>query len=65
MEDLIIQERETKKKITELINNSGLPAFVLKPIFKDMYEQLDKLSQAQYEEALKLEQDKNKEKKEA
>lgn len=53
MEDLILKERETKEKLVELLNTCGLPAFVLKPIIKDVYEQLNILEQQQYELAQK------------
>ncbi len=53
MEEIIIKERETKEKIVELVNNSKLPAFILKPIFKDMYDQLNILEEQQYKIAQK------------
>lgn len=31
---------ETRQKITNAINNSGLPAFILEPIIKDLYNQI-------------------------
>lgn len=61
MEDLIIRERETKEKIVNLINGTQLPAFILKPIVKDLYEQLEILEQNQYKEALKVKESKEKE----
>ena len=57
MEELILKEREFRDKIVELINTSGLPAFILKPIIKEVYDQLIVLEQQQYEQI------KNKEKK--
>lgn len=51
MKELIIKERETKEKIIGVINNSGLPAFVLRFIMKELSEQLDALTEKQYEEA--------------
>lgn len=64
MEELIIKEREVKQKVVDTINNSSLPAFILKPIFKDMYEQLCTLETQQYEEAkAKMEKSKEKEEK--
>lgn len=51
MEELILKEREVREKIVETINNSGLPAFILKPIFKEMYDQISMLAGQQYEEA--------------
>lgn len=51
MEELILKEREVREKIVETINNSGLPAFMLKPILKEMYDQISMLAGQQYEEA--------------
>ena len=51
MKELIIKERETKEKIIGVINNSGLPAFILRFIMKELSEQLDTLTEKQYEEA--------------
>ena len=51
MEELILKERETRVKLVELINTSNLPAFILKPIFKDMLEQLNNIEAAQYNQA--------------
>ena len=52
MEKVIIKNMEFKQKLVGLINESGLPAFILKPIFKDIYEQLNVLEQQQYQEVL-------------
>lgn len=51
MRELIIKEREIKEKIIGVINNSGLPAFILKSIIKELYEQINTLAEKQYEEA--------------
>ena len=53
MDELILKERDIREKIVELINNSGLPAVMLKPIFKEMYEQICKIEEEQYNIALK------------
>ena len=53
MEEVILKEREIREKIIEIINNSGLPAFMLKAVIKELYEQLNIIEQQQYEEALK------------
>lgn len=53
MDELILKEREFKENIVQMINTSGMPAFILKPIIKELYEQLNLLEQQQYEEALK------------
>ena len=52
MEEVILKKREFEEKLVQLINESGLPAFILKPTFKEIYEQLNILEQQQYQEAL-------------
>jgi hypothetical protein len=65
MEELIIRNRKTKETIVSAINNSGLPAFVLKTILKDCYEQLIKLEDKEYQNAIiKIENDKREKEKE-
>lgn len=56
MEELILKEREIKENLVELINNSNLPAFILKPIIKEMWEQLNIQEKQQYENAKKTQQ---------
>ena len=51
MEELILKERELKENIVKEINNSNLPAFILKSIFKDFLEQLNNIEVQQYEQA--------------
>ena len=51
MEELIIKEREFKEKIVQVINESGLSAFIIKPILKELLEQVMVLEQQQYEQA--------------
>lgn len=60
MDEVILKEREVKEKIVETINTSGLPAFMLKTILKDLFEQLNVIEQQQYEEAIKNKEKKNK-----
>ena len=62
MEELIIKEREFKEKMVELINNSSLPAFIIKPTLKELLGQVDLVEQQQYKEALKQKQEKEKDK---
>ena len=50
MDELIIKEREFKEKLVQLINESQLPAFVIKPMLKEMFEQVNVLEQQQYEQ---------------
>ncbi len=52
MEELIIKEKEFREKIVELINNSGIPAIMIKPILKELYEQLNVLEVQQYNKAI-------------
>ena len=52
MEELIIKEKEFREKIAELINNSGIPAIMIKPILKELYEQLNILEVQQYNNAI-------------
>ena len=68
MEELIFKNREVKENIVSIINNSGLPAFVLKSIIKDCLEQLNELENKEYQEAKQIietkQQEENKEEKE-
>lgn len=53
MDELILKEREFKENMVDMINASGMPAFILKNIIKELYDQLNIIEQQQYEEALK------------
>jgi len=53
MNDLILREKEIRQKIVNIINNSGLPAILVKPMLKDFLEQVEVLEQKQYQEALR------------
>ena len=48
MDKVILKERETREKIVQIINESELPAFILKPIFKDILEQINEIEMQQY-----------------
>ncbi len=63
MEDLIIKEREFKEKIIEVINNSNLPAFIIKPTLKELLGQVELLEQEQYNQALKTKEETKEKKK--
>lgn len=61
--NLIVEE--TKENIVKIINESGLPPFLLEPIFKDLYNQINvlkqqelKKSKKEYEDSLKQEEKK-------
>ncbi len=52
MEELIIKEKEFREKIVELINNSEIPAVMMKPTLKELYETLTLLEVQQYNNAI-------------
>lgn len=61
--DLIVEE--TKESIVKIVNESGLPPFLLEPILKEIYNQVNILkkqeleqSKKQYENSLKNEKEK-------
>lgn len=57
MEDIILKERSFKENIVQVVNNSELPAFIVKPILKDLFEQVSLLEQQQYEQAKKIKEE--------
>lgn len=62
MEELILKERKFKEDIVNVVNSSNLPAFIIKPFFKELLEQLETLEQKQYEEAIRIKQKEEQEK---
>lgn len=61
--NLIVEE--TKESIVKIVNESGLPPFLLEPILKEIYNQVNILKQQeleqskkQYENSLKNEKEK-------
>ncbi len=58
MEELILKEREVKEQFVKTLNESKLPAFILKYILKDLFEQIDNLAQQQYMQAEKIKAEK-------
>ena len=64
MDELILKEVEYREKITDLTNEIGLPAFIIKPIIKDLFEQLSNLEQQQYQQALAIKKEKEEKEKE-
>lgn len=64
MEEIIIKEKEVREKIINIINSSELPAFILKPIIKDLYEQLNNIEEQQYQQAIQSKINKEKKEKE-
>lgn len=63
MEDLIIKENEFRQELVNAINNSELPAFILEPMIKDIYEQIQREKERQYQEAVKAKEEQKKEEK--
>ncbi len=66
MEEIIIKEREFKENLVKIINESKLPACMIKPALKEVFEQVSVLEQQQYEQVCaNKEKEKTKTKKEA
>ena len=49
--NLIVEE--TRENITKVINESGLPPFLLEPLIKDIYNQISFLKQKELEKSKK------------
>ena len=47
--NLIIEE--TKENLVKVINESGLPPFLLEPVLKDLYNQISILKQQELEKS--------------
>lgn len=47
--DLIVEE--TKESIVKIVNESGLPPFLLEPVLKDLYNQISILKQQELEKS--------------
>lgn len=60
MDELIIKNKEVKEVFVNTINNSGLPAFILKSILKDLYNELEKIDEQQLQVAIDNKNKKNK-----
>ena len=58
MEELILKEREIKEKLVVILNESKLPAFILKSMIKDLYDQINQLEQQKYAQELNNKKDK-------
>lgn len=58
MEEIIMREREFKEKLMQIINESQLPAFILKLEIKELFEQIIVLEQQQYEKAYEVRESK-------
>lgn len=53
MEELILKEREFKENLIKLINDSKLPAIIIKPVIKEAFEQLSLVEEQQFNAAKK------------
>ena len=63
MQNIIIANQKFQENIVNLVNNSGLPAFIMKQNLKDVVALLEQLEEQQLKEAIQNEE--KKEKKEA
>lgn len=63
MQNIIIANQKFQENIVNLVNNSGLPAFIMKQNLKDVVALLEQLEEQQLQEAIQNEE--KKEKKEA
>ena len=61
MEDLILNERKFRNDLANLVNNSNLPAFIIKPIVQELLQQIGALEEQQYNEALNIKEEQTKE----
>lgn len=61
---LIIRANETKQKIINTINESGLPAFVINYIIKEIQQQVEPIEQSQLQQALHNKEEREKQEKE-
>ena len=64
VDELILKERETREKMVQVINDSQLPAILLKPILNDLLLQINNAGEIQYQEALSNKKIKEKKEKE-
>lgn len=53
LKPMSVARAEFITSVTDLINNSMLPPFVIEPILKDMYNDIHVVAQKQYEADLK------------
>ena len=45
----VVLIEEIRKKIGDVINESGLPAFLVSPVMRDLYEEVRNASRMEYE----------------
>ena len=53
MKPMSVARAEFINSLTDLINNSMLPPFIIEPILKDMYNDIHMVAQRQYEADVK------------
>lgn len=53
MKPMSVARAEFINSLTDLINNSMLPPFIIEPILKDMYNDIHMVAQRQYEAYVK------------
>lgn len=58
MDEIILKERIYRERLTKITNEIGLPALILKPAVKELYEELIKLEQQQFQEAKRQNEEK-------
>lgn len=61
MEELIIKEREFRMGLVNLVNNSNLPAFIMKSTLKEILQEVTEIANRDYETAIAQMQEKEKE----
>lgn len=61
MEELIIKEREFRMGLVDLVNNSNLPAFIMKSTLKEILQEVTEVANRDYETAVAQMQEKEKE----
>lgn len=64
MEELIIKEREFRMGLVNLVNNSNLPAFIMKSTLKEILQEVTEIANQDYETAVANIQKKEKEEEE-
>ena len=45
----VVLIEETRRKIGDIINESGLPAFLIAPVMRDLFEEVHEASRVEYE----------------
>ena len=56
---LILLKKECEDNLVQVVNSSGLPAFILEPIIANLLQNIQRISRIEYEESLKSYNDKS------